>query len=179
MKSLDALHSVATQIQRRGSFHFPPFQEIVSEGVSANLCEAVASSENNQPYRPLEVSVTWSYALDSIEAMPKKVSFSLGVMPYIAEAARMFREENPEEVNLTGYVTTLHREEKQGEGEITLACLVDNRQRKVKMELSQKNYNIAIQAHEQGLEIFCQGRLERKGYSYKLKGITDFHILKW
>lgn len=179
MKSLNALSLVATQIQKRGSFYFPPFQEIVSEGVSANLCEAIVATENNRPYRPLEISVSWSYAFRPTEQIPETVAFSLGVMPYIAEAARIFREENPEEVNLIGYVTTLHREKTQAEGEITLACLVDNSQRKVKIGLNEQNYNTAIHAHEQGLEVSCQGRLERKGYSYTLKNVINFHILTW
>ncbi len=177
MKSLEALNSAATQVRKKGAFYFRPFQEIVSEGVSANLCEAIADPETT--YRPIEISVTWSYALKSKEITPDKVSFSVGSMPYIVEAAKRFREENPEEVNLTGYITTLHREETQGDGEITLACLIDSRQCKVKIELNEQNYNIAIRAHKKGAKIFCQGTLERKGNFYILKKITDFHVLEW
>ena len=177
MKSLDALQMIAQETHRRGRFYFKPFQEIVSEGVSANLCESVASESERERYRSVEVSVTWSYVVDSPTERFKDIRFPTYVMPYIAEAARQFREQNPEEITLRGYVTSLRRSEMGEPGTVTVVGIVDEHPHSVRTTLIGETYDTAIHAHENGLEVCVDGRLTRKGNLYILEDPMNFHIV--
>jgi len=179
VKSLNALHQTTVDAQKRGPFRLPPFQELIPEGVSANLCEAIATTEEKRPHRALEVSVTYSYALRPQHYAPKVIQFPLSLLPYIAKAGRGLRETNPEEAQLVGFVVTLHRVSLQGPGEITLTCLLEGKQLRVRIRLSEDNYTAAIRAHELGERVSCHGRLVREGRSRRLDRLQEFKVLPW
>lgn len=133
LRGLDALQRVALETEKRGRFYFQPFDELVVEGVSANLCEAViGDDEELEIQRPLEVSVTWSYALKPPEYnRTQSVSFKKGIMPYISQAAEKFRESHPERTTIKGYCIAQHEVGQIGKKLIynfgllfnTLACM--------------------------------------------------------
>lgn len=102
---LQALRDVAHETQSRGVFRLQPFQEAVPQGISANLCEAVAAKGKDNDYGPIEISVTWSYALPPQDGIKRsEIEFSVDHMTHIAEAARRFRERNPEMRTIEGQV---------------------------------------------------------------------------
>ncbi|MDM8551414.1 hypothetical protein QUF72_15115 [Desulfobacterales bacterium HSG2] len=177
MQSLSSLRDVALNTRKRGRFYFEPFQEIVSEGVSANLCDAVTDADDKSRYRPLGVSVSWSY-IPLRKKVCDRVDFPTDIMPYIGKAARLFREKNPEEFFLEGYVTRLHREEKHGNGIITVVCIADGKKRRVRIKLNKNDYNEAVEAHRNGFEIRCRGELIKEGNSFRLDNPFNFKVIQ-
>jgi len=179
MNSLNALKKVSEETFKRGRFYFEPFNEIVVEGVSANLCDAITGLNEKTNYTPIEVGVSWSY-IPIEKHINEKVEFPLEVMPYISEASRQFHEKNPEDnFVLEGNVTKLHREnQKKGNGIITVVCIIEGKKRRVKVELYENDYDIAIEAHKEGLEIYCSGQMIKEGNSFKLNNPSNFKLLQ-
>jgi hypothetical protein len=175
MQGLGTLQQVALETEKKGTFYFERFQEVVSEGVSANLCEAVigGKSEDGATYKPLVVTVSWSYNYPITSHIPDSVSFPVNIMPYIAKAATRFRETNPEDVKLEGYVIKLERSKQYGTGIVTVSGIIEGRKYKVKIELSESDYEIAVLAHQTWNEISCLGELIKEGNYYRSKK-SDF-----
>jgi hypothetical protein len=180
LSGLHALKRVSEEISRTGRFHLEAFQEAVQEGVSANLCEAVANvSDDDVPPRPLEVNISWSYAIPAPRiALPTEVRFSTEAMPYIVRAAQLFRERNPEEIIIRGYVTALRREKDAQAGVITVTGLIEGKVRSIRLPLVGALYTIAVQAHENESEVSCEGRLVKQGNFFTLEDPLNFHIIR-
>lgn len=180
MSSLSSLQAVASEALTKGRFYFEAFQELVPRGVSANLCEAVTNmTDGRAQFRPLEVSVTWSYAIAPPEQpLTQHIEFPTEIMPYISRAAELFREMNPESVILRGYVTGLRRGKDEPVGHVTIVTLLGSRQRGIRVDMTSEAYNIAIQAHEEDLEVSCEGSLEKQGNLFVLRDPTNFHIVR-
>jgi len=180
MRSLSALQVVASEAHEKGRFYFEAFEELISQGVSANLCEAVTNTMDGRPrVRPLEVSVTWSYAITPpVIDLPSKVVFTIDILQYIARAANLFREHNPEQAIIRGYVTVLRRGKDEPTGTVTVLSVIEGRQRAVRITLTADNYNSAIQAHEGDFEVSCEGVLQRQGNLYFLDQPSNFHFIR-
>lgn len=99
MTGLEAVQDVVRDVHRRRRFDLKPFLEVVPQGLSANLCEAIAGEESRTPqneYRPVDVSITWSYSLPSSgQSKPFNINFPVEYMGYIARAATEIREQYP------------------------------------------------------------------------------------
>lgn len=176
-RSLSALAYVANDAYKRGRFFFPAFREVVDEGISANLCEAIAPRrEPNEYFHPVEVSISWSYIIQSPHTAASSIVFPVQLMPLIAEAAREFRQKNPEDIVLRGYVTGLRRRKKGDPNSVTLASNVDDQLRSVKITLNEDAYELAIKAHENDSEVSIMGTLLRQGNFLTLENPTNFHI---
>lgn len=178
LRALRSLETVATQSYQRGRYFFEPFREIVQEGVSANLCEAIAGSVDvsTTRYRPIAVNVSWSYALGMSESGDAHVSFQPDVLPFVARAAQEFRARNPEEVFLRGYVNSLRRDKKGDPNTISVLSYIDDKLRSVRMTLQEDSYTTAIRAHENDYEVSVMGVLKREGRWFTLESPVNFHI---
>jgi hypothetical protein len=142
------------------------FEQAVGFGVSANLCEAVASLiEQSQG---LDISLTWAKTRPAPEVQ-RKVSFSSNDAGILKEAARMFRLRQPKtDVSLFGTVYALRRDQHEIEGLVTLKAMVEDKLKSVNAVLDQANYSIAVQAHEAKAPIIVTGDLERVGQRWQL-----------
>lgn len=178
VQSLSALRDVSEDLHKRGSFNIQPFIEMVPQGISANLCEAVAYAQDKE-YHPIEVSVTWSYILDNSQTeRTNAIVFPVGYMRYIAEAAERFRARNPESRSIQGYVKVLSREKGESYGTISLISNIDNRQCSVRMELKGESYQTAIRAHQEEIFASVSGRLVKKGHIFWLENPKDFYLIE-
>jgi len=148
--------------------------------VSANLCEAVigGKSEDNIAYKPLAVNVSWSSVYPMTSSICDNVFFQVNIMPHIAKAATLFRERTPEEVKLAGYVIKLERGKHYGVGIITVSDRALDNKYKVKIELNESDYEMAVQAHQNWWEISCQGELIKEGNYYRLYNPINFIVSK-
>lgn len=183
IQGLKALKDVAESNQRKRQFQFNEYLEAVSRGVSANLCEAILyTEETGEAYRhPLEVGITWSYALPGDETLPSElIRFEPPLFPYITEAAEEFRRRNPEYVVLEGYVKILERdvENSDGSGSIRLITTIDGSSRTVRMQLGPEDYDLAIEAHKEGSLVSVAGILEVRGVFRRLQNPTGFQIIE-
>lgn len=181
LNGLSYLKTVADETFKRGKFYIEPFQEVVEEGVSANLCEAVTDADNErQKYQPLRLSVSWSYAIEeaSKDNVPNQIEFSPSVLPYIERAGELLREKNPEKVILYGYVIALKRESIIELGKITIVTTIDRRQKNIHVQLDREAYSAAVQAHDDALQISVEGELIKKGRFTYLEKPRNFQIIE-
>jgi hypothetical protein len=171
MQSLSALQKAALQASH--SSDFTPFQDAVRQGVSANLCEAVYGMSARR--YGLDINVTWSYARPPDKQIPNRVLFSDETMHIIDEAGRLFRATSPQEsFELEGLVISLHREKENSRGVATIMGFIERRHRKVRVELDEKDYMLAIQAHKENIPVYCEGELVREGRSFILSHPRNF-----
>lgn len=178
VSGLDALHDVVADIHKRGRFAFEPFEEAVLQGVSANLCDAIAETVHENQYQPVDVSVSWSYILTPVPTKrTTEVSFPFEFIPYIEKAATIFREKNPEEFNLEGFATKLERDKPSQLGTVTFVATVNGKERKVKMELSDSEYEKALDAHRNGAKCLCNGDLVKRGRTFWLENQSELKLL--
>jgi len=177
IQALNACKEASKQALDTGNIK--AFDAAIKEGVSANLCDAIVNINQSSSNDLTEISVTWSLGRPVPINTPSKISFSSDLIPYIAEAARTFKEIKPiEEFELYGVVVQLTRKEKQAPGAIIVVEL-DGQKRKVSIQLSENDYKLAIQAHENVTPIRCIGELRKKGkffclFNHKNFSLSDF-----
>jgi hypothetical protein len=142
------------------------FENAVEAGVSANLCEAVASLIEQSS--GLDISLTWARTRPTPESH-RKIAFSPSDAEFLKEAARTFRARHPKpDVSLFGTVHKLKRDQEEVEGLVTLKAIVDDRLQSVRAVLDQANYSVAVRAHDQKTPVIVKGDLERVGQRWQL-----------
>lgn len=129
-KGLAATRQAAARAMATGSLE--AFHAAVDEGVSANLCEALAGMGNDLAIRDLAISFSWSPARPLRNTAPHKILFPADALPVIKEAGRVFRETAPyEDFEVRGVVIRLDRPQNTAEGKVTILGFVDGEPRKI------------------------------------------------
>ncbi len=177
MTGLKALKEVAEDNNKRGKFIFPSFMEAVNEGVSANLCEGVISGKDKS--RPINVGVTWSYALPQQTNLPTShIFFEPDIVQFIRKAAKEFRARNPEPVDIQGWTNVLEREKQSKTGSIKILSISNGKRVTVRVQLDLEDYNRAFEAQKKGDFVSVQGVLVKEGLGYRLNNPTNFHVIE-
>lgn len=167
-----ALHSIreAVVASNRGS-GILAFNNVVQKGVSANLCEAIASIVEQT--ESVDVSVTWARTRPAPQVRDHS-SFSRADGEILREAARIFRSLEPRyDERLIGYVTRLARPEDEWDGHITLKTLIDGKVRSLSANLDQNQYLLAVDAHKKQMPIALIGNIEPEGHRLKLTDVRE------
>lgn len=174
--SLDHLDRAAQTAAFSGEF--ASFDEAVSKGVNANLCDAVVGlCGDNDPQRNLEFTFSWSAARPVEPQTPSRVRFSADRIPVIREAARVMRDRAPVgDFELEGAVVKLDRQPGQLTGRITVVGQVGGKPKRVILELSDPGYQLALEAHQLDRDLRCVGLLIRDGRSYTLQSPRDIAV---
>ena len=142
------------------------FTNVVAEGISANLCEALAKMV--EPYEYLDVSTTWARSRP-VQRPRDAVRFSKDDAVILLEAARSFRSREPRlDVTLFGSVQRLKRDDSETDGTVTLRAHIDGRTQSVTAVLSESDYDRAIVAHRVKAPVIVQGDLGRFGQRWRL-----------
>ncbi len=155
-----------------------PFRNAVSSGVSANLCDAMAGLGEVSPDHGFEVSVSWSRTRPVPGTAVSRILVPADYLPLLQEASRNFKETaTREEFVLLGPVVKLDRAPEAPSGVVTVNAVVDDRARRVVLELAGPDYQAAIQAHKDHLPIACIGELAKEGKSFRLRYPREFEVL--
>ena len=142
------------------------FSQAVTRGVSANLCEALV--DLIEPFPALDISITWARTY-RMSTPRQTVSFTGDDVPILRAAAQSFRSREPQpDVRLTGSVRILHRGESEREGTVTIRAPVNGTVRSVQAVLTQSDYHLAIQAHEERASVIVTGDLRQTGRRWHL-----------
>lgn len=176
VNSLQAADSAATQAAATGNFE--SFNNAISLGVSANLCDALDHLfDGCDESIGLEMNVSWAPNRPTAGA-PRRVAIRGSARPYFAEAARLLRDMAPlENFELEGPVIRLHREEGSDHGLVTVAAKVQGKLRSVEIILGDEHYRQAVQAHGARIPICCVGELGKKGSTTVLSNAREFQVL--
>ena len=162
-QALDATRQ-ATDDTNRGKHE--AFPKSVDEGVSANLCDALAGLTG--ALSRIDVNVVW--ARTHLRDDPRwTVRFTAHDTPILLEASRVFRSHEPQpDIRLTGLVQVLKRDESASEGTVTLRTSIERQNRSVKAVLPQSEYLRAIEAHKAREPVVMRGDLEKAGRDWRL-----------
>lgn len=154
------------------------FDQAVPLGVNANLCDAVVGLwGGDEVQRNLDFSFSWSPTRPAAANAVRRVSISSDRIPVIREAGRQMRDRAPlPEFDLAGPVVKLERAENAPTGKVTIVGIVDDRQAKVVVQISEPDYPIAVQAHGEGRTLRMSGTLVKEGRGYLLRHPTDIAI---
>jgi hypothetical protein len=158
---------------------FTPFQDAVSGGVSANLCEALVGLFSvGEPVR-MELSVAWALNRPQPPAALSRVALTRDFLPAISEAARMFRARDVlEAYTVQGPVVKLERAENEPEGRVTIYAPIEDVLRKVVVTLSSEDYEKAMAAHREYLQVRVVGDVKREGRSYRVHSHVSFSLVQ-
>ena len=100
-------------------------------------------------------------------------------LPLLKEASRLFKETEPrEEFALFGVVVKLDRRPGADSGEVTINSVMEERPRKVVLELTDPDYQTAIRAHQEMIPVSCTGELVKEGKSFRLRNPRQFQLLE-
>ena len=143
------------------------FVHTVSDGVSANFCDAMASLIG--PFPKLEVRISWALTRPAT-GRRDPVPFFQDDVPILREAADWLRDRGPKhDVLLFGMVSHLSRTEFERDGRVTLRARVDGQLQSVYTDLRQEDYETAIAAHRWRVALALEGDLERVGQRWHLR----------
>ena len=121
----DALSATRNATERANAGETEAFSNVVSAGVSANLCEALVQLV--EPFPRLDIRFSWARTYPRQE-LQDVIRFASSDAPILREAARSFRALSPRpDTSLFGFVSRLTRDEQEIEGTITLQASIDNR----------------------------------------------------
>lgn len=175
-QSLSALQTAARQANSTGDMK--PFQESVDLGISANLCDSVVRLFEAGLSADLDVTFSWSRNRPSQNGPVSSISLSSEFKPVIEEASRLFKQSAPEDdFELIGFVERLDRDMGAETGQVFVNTLMDERPRRVAIELSDPAYQVALTAHGDTRPVSCTGELVKTGRSYELRNPRDFRLL--
>ena len=151
------------------------FSEAVSEGTSANLCEALVQVIESFP--SVDISTTWARTRP-LRSARESVQFADSDALFLREAARSFRSREPRlGVTLFGSVRMLRRDYSETDGTVTLRASIDGRVQSVIVALSQFDYNRASQANVEQVPISIEGDLELFGQRWRLLNPRNVDII--
>jgi hypothetical protein len=171
-----ALSALRSAIELATSGDGQAFEQTVPQGVSANLCEAVAGLIAQSP--GVDIGLTWARTRPTPERH-RRFAFSGKDAAILTEAARVFRSRHPRpDQSLFGTVHTLKRRDEDIEGLVTLRAMVDDRPQSVRAVLDQANYSIAVQAHDSKTPVVVKGDLERVGQRWQITNAQVTSLLQ-
>ncbi len=152
------------------------FEQNVSQGVSANLCDAIANLLDVENRQSVDVSVSWSLVREPPEGRAQ-IAFNSSDMAVLKEASRILkgRQERTNE-RLDGYVYVLARGQTQISGRVTLKAIVDGAISSVRVDFAPSEYSRIVEAHDQRKVVSLEGDLRREGQRWVLDNPRDLQV---
>lgn len=164
-RALLATQAAVTEATATGQL--APFESAVGEGVSANLCEAIARMATHS--QGVDLSLSWS----RVRPVPGPVGryvFTSDDARVLSEAASAFREKEPQvDATIDGFVVSLHREPQDFDGRAKIRGFIDRQVRTVTAQFLHSDYIRVIEAHNSKQRVNVDGDLIRRGQLWFLQ----------
>jgi hypothetical protein len=156
----------------------------VSQGVSANLCEALGAMGPFDLTAALRIGISWSPNRRRVPVAIHQLAFSHAELPFVREVGRRLRERiEPHRERVEGPVVSLHAEPaqlfEQFKGRVVIRALIAGRTERVRFLLSQAEYGLACDAHRDHHRVGVEGVLKRDAQAkmFDLLQPQDFRVL--
>jgi hypothetical protein len=147
-----------------------PFRDRVDEGVSANLCEAVAELFAAAEADRLRAAFSFASRRPVRQAITRNVVFSADRVELLREAARELRLTSVlPAIEAEGPVVRLSSPLATYGGDIVMQAVIEGRSRTLRVHLEADDYQKAVTAHRDGALLRCTGDLAREGRSWVLR----------
>jgi len=174
-QSVDAVIRASEQTSL--SQELTPFLQAIELGVTANLCEALASVLRAMEGSVLEAKFAWSRnrPLPAISSKPLRVLPDS--VPILDSVARELRAREPQpDFELRGPILELASEDPGQGGTLTIGGVLDSRVIRVRVFVQREVYGRALKAHEEKKVVFLEGELVREGRSFGLQNSRNFLV---
>ncbi|KGQ30005.1 hypothetical protein P375_11390 [Gallibacterium genomosp. 2] len=155
------------------------FAELIPEGVSHNLCEAIIGLSGSEQQRKVEIKLQAGEISD--EAMPSEVNFQFdrNEIKVVQIASKYYQGEYTlPHYEIIGKIVGLHSSNLAEGGYIQVPCKIENKTVETRIDLSPEQYQLAAEAHKTGQQIRCKGESlyinKKKG---RLQKVTSINIL--
>jgi hypothetical protein len=157
--------------------------EGVDAGVSANLCEAIASMQPEGDQSHLRIRMSWSPSRPRLpKTVENVVGFSQAAFGIIRESGRKLREEvSSSRKRIEGRVIILKAESSlldAFEGTVTLKADVGGAPVRVQVVLDSDDYKKACDAHRDRRSVTVTGLLQREAKLYHLLQPQQFAVVE-
>jgi hypothetical protein len=164
------------------SGNYDQILEGIDAGVSANLCEAVASMKPEGDQAQLQIRMTWSSSRPRIpKAVESVIDFSQTAFEIVRESGRKLREDGVvARKRIEGRVIGLKADSSlfDGfEGTVILRADVAGAPTRVQVLLNLEDYKKACDAHRDGKTVTVSGLLHREAKLYHLLHPQDFTVV--
>lgn len=155
---------------------FGPFDDAVTQGVSANLCDAVGLLA--EIAEGIDIELAWARTRPA--GRPRqRFGFSREVAEVLREAARIFRQSEPmTDARITGFVIALDRPVDQFDGNATLRALIDEKPRRVRVRFEQAAYQHVIRAFEEKSAVSLLGDIFPVGQRFEIRNPRELRVLE-
>lgn len=155
------------------------FAEHTEQGLSANVCEALASM-SSEGRVPFVLRTAWANGMPKSHA-PGALDFRPELAAQLQRGAQYLRERfGRQDVAVRGFVTKMEREATTGPGKIILSGRLDDqpeaRAMRVYLDLDSATYDQVGHAHLGGQEVVFQGDLERIGNRWQMVRIRNWRV---
>lgn len=154
------------------------FDQTISFGVNANLCDAIVKMGDSISHDGgFEIQFFWSDSLPLEEQLPNIIEIKKSYIPIISKVSEYLKEYEPkDDFNFVGVVIKLERHENSPVGKVTVQGLVNSESRQIIIELTEREYQIAIRAHKGDLPVECSGTLIKTGRMFRIMNCRKFKI---
>lgn len=154
----------------------------VEAGVSANLCEAIASVRPPGDQSSLQIRITWARSRANVPAaIPQNLAFSQAAFPIIEEVGRRLRERATPKLNrIEGFIVSLRGETTllEGfEGNVVIKAVINGQSVRVQLTLSKADYPKACDAHRDARRVEVSGVLHRGAKAFELLQPQNFQVV--
>lgn len=172
---LSALSTASMYARNTGNYKV--FDEVADEGVTANMCEAVAGLVTGEDAEEVSIEVAWS-PRRPVSVKTAAVRFTRMDASVLGEAARRIRASEPFEGRLlTGAVVRLHRESGDPQGRVTISCVFDGAVRQIHVTLSPEDYGTAWKAHGEQKGVMFRADIVKEGRLFRAENVEGFRLL--
>ncbi|SEP87019.1 hypothetical protein [Basfia succiniciproducens] len=153
------------------------FAELIPEGVSHNLCEAIIGLSGSEQQRKVEIKLQAGEIND--EAMPSEINiqFDQNEIKVVQIASKYYQGEYTlPHYEIIGKIVGLHSSNLAEGGYIQVPCKIENKSVEIRIDLSPEQYQLAAEAHKNGQQIRCKGENlyinKKKGRLQKLTSMN-------
>lgn len=157
------------------------FDDTVSYGVNATVCEALSDLAAVSAQRTPVVRIEWSPELPHPLGRDDAPTISVppNAIEVLQDAARYFKETGEREDYLVlGSVVIMHREPQDLEGDVAIISTVNDRPARIHIHLEHRDYSAALKANLEKKVVAVVGTLTKKGRAWVLLSPRDFRILE-
>lgn len=147
----------------------------VGEGVSYELCQALAKVVNVNSVNTLDVSFNWSRVAAPPSGTPLQVTFNQDALDTIEKVSTQLKTRTYTRQHVIyGIVTDLSRQPDDEDGRVGVQTLLQRRSRIVWMHLPPEAYHVAVRCHDEGVPVRVQGVLSTPPGGHANMTVSDF-----
>jgi len=179
MLSVALTKANAAAISYRDTGDYSEFFDGIKHGISANFLDSISRISATSPNQDIDFKISWSRNRPAPNNIDTEISISTNTVQVFTNASSILKEREAEkEYNMRGVVIRLQKEKYSKTGKATVLDISSGAPRKITIELTEQQYQLAIDAHKKYKVIQCIGEISKRGRTYTLINQGNLNILE-